>query len=271
MQIGKGKGVARSRLTAIFVARSRLTAILVGALLGTAVLVGCGGSTRSSKSALTAYGLQPASYGSGLHSDGTARSSGFQRKGPQRVSRRAGAGFLRHAGLAFGIFQRDVYVPFKSGQLNSRHKLVLATAATATSVTLREVTAAKEAAGGPPGLRALFFPLGALQINLISIEKRLKRGHADPTDIRAANSIIRSIDTAASQSGLRIVDEIPAIAPTASNTGGTASSRKRHAASSHAGRAQSPHARRARSSHARSATSSHAEGSKSSHTRSATP
>jgi hypothetical protein len=248
------------------VARSRLTAILVGGLLLAAAIAGCGGSSGSSgsKSAggFTLSGLRQASYNPASHA---ARSSGYKRKVPQRVSRRAAAGFLRHAALAFGIFHRQVYEPYKSGQLNFRHqKLIWARAEAATSVTLREVTAAKEASQREAALRVLFFPLGALQVTLLNLEKQLKRGRTDAMDIRSANSTILSIDAAASRSGLRIVDAIPAVAVTPSSTPGSAKP-------SHTRSAEPSHPRRAMPSHKRGAKPSHQQGARPSHKRSATP
>ncbi len=172
-------------------------------------------------------GLRQTSYNRSSPSGRRTSSSGFQLKGVQKVSRRAAAGFLHHAGLAFGIFHRQVYEPYRAGRLVFGHsKLVWAGAETATAVTLREVTAAKQASQRAAGLRVLFFPLGALQVTLLGLEKQLRRGHTDATDIRSANSTILGIDRAASQSGLRIVDEIPAAALAASAPRATGPSRK---------------------------------------------
>jgi hypothetical protein len=193
-----------------------LTAILLSVLLlCAAALAACGGSTGSSGSGSTgSFG----SAGSASSSPGSSSAS-VRRPGSQKVSKGQAVGFLQHAGRAFGIFHQQVYAPFKSGGLNpSQHKLVLSTAGTAASVALREVVAAKQAAQGATGLRELFFPLGALEVNLTGIEKQLKRGHADPMDIRSANSTILNINAALSRSGLRIVDEIPPAASTASST-----------------------------------------------------
>jgi hypothetical protein len=120
-----------------------------------------------------------------------------------------------HAGLAFGIFRRDVYKPFKAGKFGDirEHKLALARARAATAVALREVVQAKQAAQATTALRKLFIPLGGLEVTLSSLAGELRHGRTDRLDIQSANSTIAGIDAAGSVSGMRILGRTQAATP----------------------------------------------------------
>jgi hypothetical protein len=202
-----------------------LTVALVGLLLA-----GCGGSSASSQSTTTASHATPSSSASttGATSSHSTRSAsahggsasahagstparsggGDHAQGAPAGSKATSRTFLAHAGLAFGIFQHDVYKPFKAGQFRDpqHQRQTLARARTATLLALNEVVRAKQAAETTTALRKLFIPLGGLEVTLSTLATQFKHGHLDPLDIRSANSTIAGIDAAGSLSGLRIVE-----------------------------------------------------------------
>lgn len=116
--------------------------------------------------------------------------------------------FETHAGLAFGIFRRYVYKPFRAGAFNgpTQGKLAFEKAAAASLSAFHEVTLAKLAAQRSTVLRELYAPMAELQLTLSSLANRLKRNHPDRADIEATNGTIASILKSASSSGVKIAE-----------------------------------------------------------------
>jgi hypothetical protein len=125
------------------------------------------------------------------------------------------AQFVRHAGLAFGIFHRYVYDAFKAGDLNdpAHHKPALQKAGAASMAAFAQVLAAKQAAQGATGLRELFAPLAAFQATLNNLAVGLNQGHLDRFDIQSGNGTVANIKQSALSAGVNIVESAPASAP----------------------------------------------------------
>jgi hypothetical protein len=158
------------------------------------LLVGCGGSSSSSSST-----SNPSQR------DGSPRQSADS----GQAAKGSSAKLVKHTGIAFGIFKREIYMPYKAGKFTNRghHKLALAKARAAVAASLREVVQAKQAAQGTTALRKLFIPLGALEVSLSGLASQLKHGRSDRLDIQAANTTIAGIKAAGSSSGLRITEQ----------------------------------------------------------------
>jgi hypothetical protein len=201
---------------------SRSTAALVLIVaLAALLLAGCGGSSGSSSSSSQSTappsGTTPSSGTSAAATHtGSRASRSAPAHGATRDHARAAAPepkgssrtFLAHAGVAFGIFERDVYKPFKAGKLSdpSHHRVMISRARAATLLALSEVVQAKQAAGTTTALRKLFIPLGGLEVTLSTLATQFKHGHLDRFDIRSANSTIAAVNAAGSLSGLRIIE-----------------------------------------------------------------
>jgi hypothetical protein len=125
------------------------------------------------------------------------------------------ATFVGHAGLAFGIFHRYVYAPFRAGSLErpGRHKVVLAKAGAAAAAAAHEVVLAKQKAGQSTALRKLFGPLAALVPTLGGLATSLDRGHSDAAQIKLANGAIANIEKTGSVGGVKIAERVPATNP----------------------------------------------------------
>jgi hypothetical protein len=177
----------RSRRTAL---AAVITLVFTLSLLG----AGCGGSSSSSSA---------------------SGSAGARHTQSVATSPAAMAKFVGHAGLAFGIFHRYVYKPFRAGALNDavQPKLAFTKAGAAAAAASREVVLAKQDAQGSTALRKLYAPLAGLVPTLGNVAGRLDRGHPDPGGIKMTNGAIASIKQTARAAGVRIPERAPARNP----------------------------------------------------------
>jgi hypothetical protein len=164
-----------------------LSVVLV---LLTLAVAGCGSSSSTTKSAAVTASTAAAS--------------------PTQL---ATAGFVRHAGLAFGAFHRYIYQPLKAGELKNvrAHTPAVTKAKTAAFLIVRELKLAAVAAKGNPALKALDTQLAVLSGGFTAALVQLKAGHFDPLEIETASSAIEAIKSGAAAAGATITESVPAV------------------------------------------------------------
>jgi hypothetical protein len=179
-------------------ARHRARFLLTAALLVLALLCVSACGSKSSSSA---------------GSEAGAGTSSAQTAAPAKHIRFAKTKFLLHAGLAFGVFHRYIYKPFKAGTFSHplQHKLALVKAAAAAVFVVHEVRKASEDAQSSALLRKLFSPLTALAASVTALTAGLRAGHADAATLGSANGSIESIEHGASAAGASVRERAVAL------------------------------------------------------------
>jgi hypothetical protein len=112
--------------------------------------------------------------------------------------------FVIHAGLAFGVFHRWIYKPFKRGDFNHplSHKLTLAKALVAAGVVIHEVRLASADAGHSRLLSNVVLPLAGIVGTVHLISSALGHHHApDASAVSTANSQISGAESASKAAG----------------------------------------------------------------------
>jgi hypothetical protein len=122
--------------------------------------------------------------------------------------------FVIHAGLAFGVFHRWIYKPFKKGDFSHplRHKVAVIKALAAGAFVVHEVRLARNDARSSKLLSKVILPLTALGGSVALIRSGLKSGHVNSGAVTAANSDISSAKSASSAAG-QPISETTAGAP----------------------------------------------------------
>jgi hypothetical protein len=161
----------------------------VGLVLVTLVVAGCGSSSTTTKTAAVTSTAAPT---------------------PAQL---ATAGFVRHAGVAFGAFRRYIYEPLKAGALKDVHARTpaVAKAKAAAFLLVRELKLAAAAAKGNPALKVLDTQLAVLSGGFTAALVRLKAGQFNPLEIETASSAIEAIKSGAAAAGAAIPESVPAI------------------------------------------------------------
>lgn len=155
-----------------------------------ALVGGCGSSSKSSSSS----------------SSSNASSSSAQKVHLAKTK------FALHAGLAFGVFHRYIYKPFKKGEFSggfSRHKAATAKAAVAAVFAYHEVRLALNDARSSKVLSRALAPLLALQTKFKSLAGSLKRGTVDSSTIDSANANTAQTSAAGAAAGQPVTDRQP--------------------------------------------------------------
>jgi hypothetical protein len=118
--------------------------------------------------------------------------------------------FVAHAGLAFGVFHRYLYKPYRAGTFTSggtRSKvLAFAKAGAAALFIKREVRLASEDVKANPTLcKVVAAPLASLGDSISGAVDKLKGG--DVSGLTAANSAIAAVESGAQGSGTTITED----------------------------------------------------------------
>jgi hypothetical protein len=108
--------------------------------------------------------------------------------------------FVFHAGLAFGVFHRWIYKPFKAGVFSHplRHKIAFVKGLIAAAFVYHEVKLAREDARHSKLLSKVVLPLTAIGSAAILIKNALT--HNKAPDASAVNGAESSISTAKAES-----------------------------------------------------------------------
>src|ERR1700730_17398130 len=116
--------------------------------------------------------------------------------------------FLIHAGLAFGVFHRWIYKPFKKGDFSHplRHKLAVVKALAAGLFVIHEVKLARNDAKSSKLLSKVVLPLTALGGAVALIRSGLKSGHVNSTAVNGAEGDVTSAKAASSAAGQPITE-----------------------------------------------------------------
>lgn len=154
--------------------------LLVGALL----LAGCGSSASST-------------------SNGPSGTPAAQSQ-----TRFAKTKFVLHAGLAFGVFHRWIYKPYKAGTLQHPllHKLAFVKALAAGGVVLHEVRLALQDARSSKLLSKVVVPLTAMAGSVTAIRAALRNHGVDAGAINSAEDSIRRAGAASRSAGQPITE-----------------------------------------------------------------
>lgn len=171
--------------------RSLVPLLLVGVL----AVAGCGSSKSSSSSS---------------SSSGGAAASGTT-TGKTHLAKTK---FVIHAGLAFGVFHRWIYKPFKRGDFAHplSHKLAVTKALAAGAFVIHEVRLARQDARSSKVLSKVVLPLTALGGSIAAIRAGLRSGHVNPGSVNSAESDVNSAKSASSAAG-QPIQETTAGAP----------------------------------------------------------
>jgi hypothetical protein len=108
--------------------------------------------------------------------------------------------FLLHAGLAFGVFHRWIYKPFKAGDFSHplRHKIAVLKGLLAAAFVYHEVKLARDDARHSKLLSKVVLPLAGVASAALLIKSALI--HHRPPDSGTVNSAESSISTAKAES-----------------------------------------------------------------------
>jgi hypothetical protein len=133
---------------------------------------------------------------------GCGSSSHGASPGPTKVHF-AKTKFALHAGLAFGVFHRWIYKPFKRDELQHplRHKVAFAKALAAGAFVLHEIRLARADAAHSAVLSHVVVPLLAVASSVAVIHAALRHHRADASAINSANSSIGQAHSASSAAG----------------------------------------------------------------------
>jgi hypothetical protein len=116
--------------------------------------------------------------------------------------------FLLHAGLAFGVFHRYIYKPFKAGTLSHPllHKLTFLKAAAAALFVIHEVKLARTDAQASKLLSKVILPLTAVGSAVALARLALLKGKAPAGPVNYANSSAAAASAASSAAGQPITE-----------------------------------------------------------------
>ena len=116
--------------------------------------------------------------------------------------------FVLHAGLAFGVFHRWIYTPYREGLLSHplRHKLVFVKAIAAGAFVLHEIKLARADAAHSAILSHVVLPLATVASSVALIHAALTHNHVDAGAIGSANSAISQAHSASSAAGQPITE-----------------------------------------------------------------
>jgi hypothetical protein len=144
-------------------------------------------------------------------SSGAAATSGGTTTGKTHLAKTK---FVLHAGLAFGVFHRWIYKPFKKGDFKHplSHKLAVVKGIAAGAFVVHEVKLALQAAKGSKLLSKVVAPLTALGGSVAAIRAGLKKGKVDPNSVNSAESNISSTKSDSAAAG-QPISETTAGAP----------------------------------------------------------
>jgi hypothetical protein len=108
--------------------------------------------------------------------------------------------FVIHAGLAFGVFHRWIYKPFKAGVFSHplQHKLAVTKGLLAAAFVYHEVKLAREDARHSRLLSKVVLPLASVATAALAIKSALT--HHKPPDAGTVNGAESSIATAKKES-----------------------------------------------------------------------
>jgi hypothetical protein len=117
--------------------------------------------------------------------------------------------FVIHAGLAFGVFHRYIYKPFKKGEFSHplRHKVALLKAVAAALFVRHEVLLARQDARSSRLLSHVVLPLLAVGGAVVAIRSALAGHHAPPaSSVNTAESSISSAEADSASAGQPICE-----------------------------------------------------------------
>jgi hypothetical protein len=116
--------------------------------------------------------------------------------------------FLVHAGLAFGVFHRWIYKPFKAGYFSHplSHKIAFVKGLIAAAFVYHEVKLAREDASHSRLLSKVVLPLASVASAALLIRSALQHHHADAAAINGADASISSAKAASSAAGQPITE-----------------------------------------------------------------
>ena len=112
-------------------------------------------------------------------------------------------------GLAFGVFHRYIYKPFKAGAFASGSPGRLKAAVKAGVAALfvwHELKLACKDANNSSILRPLLAPLNLVVTQFDALATKLKNGGVNPADLTGAASAVTSLGGQSSKAGLPITD-----------------------------------------------------------------
>jgi len=117
--------------------------------------------------------------------------------------------FLHHADLAFGVWHRYVYGPYKAGAFArpGGPRSVLGSAAAAALLSSRELGQAAALIRNTR-LKNLFAPMTLVASRLKALRGELARGQHRPQDIDAINAGLTQIAAALARAGVAINDRV---------------------------------------------------------------
>lgn len=147
--------------------------------------------------ALTGCGSSSAPKASGAH-------AALKHASPVNV-------FATHAGLAFGVFYRYIYAPYRAGRFSpaARDRAALSRATLAAKFVADQLEQATVAAHESTTLAKLIAPLHVLDEGFRTALVKLRSGHFKMSEIEAANLAISAIKGSAMQAGLPITESTP--------------------------------------------------------------
>jgi hypothetical protein len=155
---------------------------------------------------IAALALAFAGCGSSSSSAGGSAPPGIS--APANKTHFAKTKFLLHAGLAFGVFHRWIYKPFKAGTFTHplRHKLAFVKALIAGGIVIHEVRLALADARSSKLLSKVVLPLAALGSSVAVVRAALRNHKADAASINAANSSAANASAASRAAGQPITE-----------------------------------------------------------------
>jgi hypothetical protein len=152
--------------------------------------------------------LLVAGCGSKSSSNPSPSSGGAAATSTQPAVHFAKTKFAFHAGLAFGVFHRWIYKPFKKGEFNHplSHKIAFVKGLIAAAFVYHEVKLAREDARHSKLLSKVVLPLLAVGTAALAIRSALQHHRADAGAINSAESSISSAKAASSAAGQPITE-----------------------------------------------------------------
>jgi hypothetical protein len=111
--------------------------------------------------------------------------------------------FVIHAALAFGVFHRWIYKPFKRGDFSHplSHKVAFVKGLIAAGFVYHEVKLALHDAKSSKLLSKVVLPLTAVGTSALAIKSALTHNKADPNAINSAESSITTVKSESSAAG----------------------------------------------------------------------
>jgi len=116
--------------------------------------------------------------------------------------------FVLHSGLAFGVFHRWIYKPFKKGTFNHplSHKLAFTKGLLAAGFVLHEVKLARNDARSSRFLSRVVLPLASVATAALAIRSALRHHRADAPAINGAESSISTAEADSKAAGAPVTE-----------------------------------------------------------------